>query len=184
MATRRSLALLSTCAAVFAFHPHPAGSVRLQPDTAATNSAQAPAPKPDQKKTAPRPPTDAAKSRAEIRDLFVEYLRLHAANEMKKWAALFVPGAIAVRTGSDGRVETYTDMNKFAAEIEEAAKSLKEQHETFDDVKISVEGDAGVYETLYSLYQNEKKVQQGRVWFSVVRVQGTWKIASFVWYKH
>lgn len=169
MATRRSvaplLAIVSTCALIFAFQQGAAAQGASEEQT-------------------PRPPTTAAKSRAEIRDLFVEYLRLHAAKEMDKWAELFIPEAIAVRTGSDGRVETYTNMKQFAAEIAEAAKSLESQHETFEQVKISVDGDAGVYETLYSLYHNKKKIQQGRVWFSVVRVQGTWKIASFVWYKH
>ena len=166
MATRRWLAWISTCALIFGFqHTCPAQSAPAAKQT-------------------PRPPTSAAKSRAEIRDLFVEYLRLHAAKEMTKWAALFIPEAIAVRTGSDGRVEIYTNMKQFAADIAESAKSLQEQHETFEQVKIAVDGDAGVYETLYSLYHNNKKIQQGRVWFSVVRVQGTWKIASFVWFKH
>lgn len=165
MATRRSLAVLSTCLLLGGFQQIAAAQAT-----------------PEQ--TALPLPTTAAESRAQIRDLFVQYLRLHAAKEMNQWAALFLPGAIAVRTGRDGRVETYTDMKKFAAEIAEAAKSLEEQHETFEQVKISVDGDAGVYETLYSLYHNHKKIQQGRVWFSVVRVQGAWKIAAFVWYKH
>lgn len=123
-------------------------------------------------------------SEVEVRALFAEYLRMHAAKEMDRWAGLFLPEAICVRTGSDGRVETYTNMKEFAAGIAQAAKSLESQHETFEDVRVEIDGDAGVYSTLYSLYHNGKKIQQGRVWFSVVRQQGQWKIASFVWYKH
>ena len=122
-------------------------------------------------------------SPAEVRALFAEYLRLHAAKDMTAWAELFLPEANCVRTGFDGRIEIYTNMKDFAAGIAEGAKALKEQHETFDQVNVDVNGDAGSYATTYSLYHDGKKIQQGRAYFNVVRKDGRWRIASLVWYK-
>ncbi len=133
----------------------------------------------------PAAPQRAAESNspAEVRALFAEYLRLHAAKDMSAWAGLFLPEAICVRTGNDRRVETYTNIKEFAAGIAESAKALKEQHETFDQINVDVNGDAGSYATTYSLFHDGKKIQQGRVYFNVVRKDGRWRIASMVWYK-
>ena len=128
-------------------------------------------------------PAVAADAQAEIRVLFAEYLRLHAAKEMLAWKDLFLPEALCVRTGADGRVEVYTNIREFAAGIAETAKTLQSQHETFEEVKIAVDGDAGTYATLYSLYHNGKKLQQGRAYFSLLRREGKWLIAALVWYK-
>lgn len=133
----------------------------------------------------------AAKAEREIREFFAAYLRLHAAKQMDAWQALFLPEAICVRTGRDGHVIQYRAAD-LAARIAEEAKKLESQHETFEDVRIEVEGDAGMYATLWKLYHNGQKVRQGRAWFSLVKMKAEgrqagssgagWRIAALVWY--
>jgi ketosteroid isomerase-like protein len=128
------------------------------------------------------PQTRSARAEAEIGDLFATYLRLHAAKDMEGWRQLFLPEVVCVRTGSDGAVSKYP-IAELAAGIAEDARTLKEQHETFEDARIETHGDAASYSTTYSLFHDNRKIQQGRAFFSLVKVAGTWRIASLVWYR-
>ena len=155
------MALIATFLLAIAF-PHPAGAQWKQ---GAPKSAQGP-----------------EKAVAEIRAFFDEYLRLHAAKDMPAWQALFLPEAVCVRTADDGKVIIYRPADLAQSIAEEAAK-LESQHETLEDVRIEVEGDAGAYSTLWKLYQNGEWVRQGRAWYSLVRKDGKWRIAALVWYR-
>jgi ketosteroid isomerase-like protein len=128
------------------------------------------------------PQTRSARAGAEIGDLFATYLRLHAAKDMEGWRRLFLPEVVCVRTGSDGVVSKYP-ITELAAGIAEDAKTLEEQHETFEHVRLEAHGDAASYSATYLLFHDNRKIQQGRAFFSLVRVDGAWKIASLVWYK-
>lgn len=127
-------------------------------------------------------PLGSSRDEAEIRELFATYLRLHAAKQMEAWQVLFLPEAIAVRTGSDGVVRVYP-IAELARGIAADAQKLASQHETFDNVSLDVHGHVGVYGTRYALFHNEQKVQQGRAFFSLVKKDGRWRIAGLVWYR-
>lgn len=127
-------------------------------------------------------PETSREDEAPIRDLFAEYLRLHAAKEMDAWQRLFLPEAICARTGSDGIARVYP-IAELASGIAEDAKRLASQHETFEDVRIEVHRDAAVYSTRYSLFHDGRKIQQGRAFFSLILREGRWSIASLVWYR-
>ena len=122
-------------------------------------------------------------SKAEIQALFAEYLRLHAAKDMAGWQKLFLAEAICVRTADDGNVVAYP-VAELARSIDEEARKLESQHETFEQVRIEVDGDAATYATLWKLYHNGKLMRQGRAYFSLVRKDGKWMIAALVWYRH
>ncbi len=122
-------------------------------------------------------------SMTEIRALFSEYLKLHAAKKMDAWRdKMFLPEAICVQTLNDGKVNVYP-VAQLAHNIAEEAKSLDEQHETFEDVRIEVYGNAAHYATTWRLFHNGKETRKGRAFFSLVRKEGAWKIASLVWYR-
>ncbi len=118
----------------------------------------------------------------QIRSLFDEYLRLHAAKDMDGWLKTFLPEAVCVRTGDDGKVIVYRAA-ELAASIAEEAKKLESQHESFEDVRIEADGDAAVYSTLWRLFHNGKEMRRGRAYFTLARKDGHWKIASLVWYR-
>jgi len=126
------------------------------------------------------PSADA--TQAEIEALFTTYLRLHAAKDMKAWQGLFLPEAIAVRTGSDGVVNIYP-IAELARSIAETARTLDSQHETFEDTRIETYGDTAVYSTRWKLFHNQQFVRQGRAFFSLIKKDGRWRIASLVWYR-
>ena len=119
----------------------------------------------------------------EIRALFAEYIRLHAAKEMDEWRdKLFLPEAICVQTLSDGKVRVF-QIAELAQLIAEEAKSLDEQREAFEDVRIEVYGNAAHYAATWRLFHNGKEAGKGRAFFSLVKKEGAWKIASLVWYR-
>jgi ketosteroid isomerase-like protein len=122
------------------------------------------------------------KSQAEIRAFFDEYLRLHAAPDMDAWVKLFLPEAIAVRTADDGKVIVYRAA-ELAASIAEEAKKLDSQHETFEDVRMDIEGDAAVYSALWRLYHNGREIRHGRAWFLLARKDQQWRISALTWYR-
>ncbi len=124
----------------------------------------------------------AATSPAEIEELFALYLRLHAAKDMEAWRGLFLPEAIAVRTGSDGVVNLYP-IAELARSIAETARTLDSQHETFEDTRIEVYGDTALYSTRWKLFHNQQFIRQGRAFFSLIKKDGRWWIASLVWYR-
>ena len=121
-------------------------------------------------------------TQAEVEALFTTYLRLHAAKDMKAWQELFLPEAIAVRTGSDGVVNIYP-IAELARSIAETARTLDSQHETFEDTRIETYGDTAVYSTRWKLFHNRQFVRQGRAFFSLIRQEGRWRIVSLVWYR-
>ena len=125
------------------------------------------------------PATAAAE--AEIGELFATYLRLHAAKDMAGWQALFLPGAMAVETVPDGSIDAYP-VSELAAYIAEAAKRLGTQHETLEEVRIEVAGNAASYSTRYTLYHDGKNVDEGRAFFLLARKDGQWKITALTWY--
>jgi ketosteroid isomerase-like protein len=124
---------------------------------------------------------DTAAAEAEIRDLFAIYLRLHAAKDMAAWQELFLPGAMAVETMPDGSIDSYP-VSELAAYIAEKAKSLGTQHETLEDVRIEVAGNAASYSTRYTLFHDGRKVDEGRAFFLLAREGGRWRITSLTWY--
>ena len=76
----------------------------------------------------------------EIRALFADYIKLHAAKKIDEWRdRLFLPEAIAVQTLSDGKVNVF-QIADLARQVAEDAKSFDEQHEVFEDVRIEVYG--------------------------------------------
>ena len=129
-----------------------------------------------------RPSSFAASSQVEIEELFAVYLRLHAAKDMEAWRGLFLPEAIAVRTGSDGVVNIYP-IAELARSIAETARTLDSQHETFEDTRIEIYGDTAVYSTRWKLFHNQQFLRQGRAFFSLIKKDGRWWIASLVWYR-
>jgi ketosteroid isomerase-like protein len=143
---------------------------------------------------APQSPKGPAKSVAEIRAFFDEYLRLHAAKDMPNWVKTFLPEATIVRTADDGKVITYKPA-ELAKSIGDEAQKLESQHETFEDVAIDVEGDAASFAGTWRLFHNGKELRQGRAWYTLiytevpnnrnrgVRRDGKWLIASLVWYR-
>jgi hypothetical protein len=119
----------------------------------------------------------------EIRTLFAEYIRLHAAKKIDEWSEkMFLPEALCVQTLNDGKVRVY-QIDALAKLIAEDAKSLDEQHEVFEDVRIEVYGNAAQYAATWRLFHNGKEVGKGRAFFSLVKKEGAWKIASLVWYR-
>ncbi|MBI3485272.1 MAG: nuclear transport factor 2 family protein [Acidobacteria bacterium] len=119
----------------------------------------------------------------EIRALFTEFLKLHAAKKMDEWRdKMFLSEAICVRTSPDGEVAVFP-VAELARTIAEEAKSLDEQHEVFEDVRIEVYGNAALYATTWTLFHNGKVARKGRAFFSLVKKEGSWKIASLVWYR-
>ncbi|MCL4522955.1 MAG: nuclear transport factor 2 family protein [Acidobacteria bacterium] len=159
-------ALLATALALFWFHP-PSHSVILS-EAKDLSVSQAPA------------QTGAI---TEIRALFAEFLKLHAAKKMDEWRdKVFLPEAICVRTAPDGEVAVFP-VAELARIIAEEAKSLDEQHEEFEDVRIEVYGNAAHYATSWTLFHNGKVARKGRAFFSLVKKEGAWRIASLVWYR-
>jgi hypothetical protein len=119
----------------------------------------------------------------EIRALFAEFLKLHAAKKMDEWRdKMFLSEAVCFRTTPDGEVAVFP-VAELARTIAEEAKSLDEQHETFEDVRIEVHGNAAHYATSWTLFHNGKIARKGRAFFSLVKKEGAWKIASLVWYR-
>ena len=119
----------------------------------------------------------------EIRVLFADYIKLHATKKIDEWRdRMFLPEAICVQTLSDGKVNVY-QIAELARQVAEDAKSLDEQHEVFEDVRIEVYGNAAQYATGWRLFQNGKEVAKGRAFFSLVKKEGAWRIASLVWYR-
>jgi hypothetical protein len=119
----------------------------------------------------------------EIRALFADYIKLHAAKKFDEWRDhMFLPEAICVQTLNDGKVNVF-QVEQLAKQIADDAKSLDEQHEVFEDVRIEVYGNAAQYATGWRLFQNGKEVSKGRAFFSLVKKEGAWKIASLVWYR-
>ena len=119
----------------------------------------------------------------EIRALFAEFLKLHAAKKMDEWRdKMFLPEAICVRTSPDGQVAVYP-VAELARTIAEEAKSLDEQHEVFENDRIEVHGFAAHYATTWTLFHNGKVARKGRAFFSLVKKEGAWRIASLVWYR-
>jgi len=123
-----------------------------------------------------------AAARVEIRAVFDEYLKLHEAKDMTAWPQLFLPEAVCVRTADDGKMMVYKP-TELAASIAEEARKLDAQHETFEDVRIDIDGDAAAYSTEWRLFHNDREVRRGRAWYSLVRKDGAWRIASLVWYR-
>jgi hypothetical protein len=122
-------------------------------------------------------------SMTEIRALFAEFLKLHAAKKMDEWRdKMFLSEAVCFRTSPDGQVAVFP-VAELARTIAEEAKSLDEQHETFEDVRIEVHGNAAQYATSWTLFHNGKVARKGRAFFSLVKKEGAWKIASLVWYR-
>jgi hypothetical protein len=131
--------------------------------------------------TAPVPAQPGAMT--EIRALFAEYVKLHATKKMDEWRdKMFLPEAICVQTLNDGRVRVF-GIADLAQTIADEAKALDEQHETFEDVRIEVYGNAAHYATSWRLFQNGKEARKGRAFFSLVKKEGAWKIAALVWYR-
>lgn len=119
----------------------------------------------------------------EIRALFAEFLRLHAAKKMDEWRdKMFLPEAVCFRTSADGQVAVFP-VAELARTITEEAKSLDEQHEVFESERIEIYGNAAHYATTWTLFHNGKVVRKGRAFFSLVKKEGAWKIASLVWYR-
>jgi hypothetical protein len=119
----------------------------------------------------------------EIRALFAEFLKLHAAKKMDEWRdRMFLSEAVCFRATPDGQVAIFP-VAELARTIAEEAKSLDEQHETFEDVRIEVHGNAAHYATSWTLFHNGKVARKGRAFFSLVKKEGAWKIASLVWYR-
>lgn len=119
----------------------------------------------------------------EIRALFAEYIRLHSAKKIDEWQGkMFLPEALCVQTLNDGKVHVF-QIAELAQIIAAEAKSLDEQHEVFEDVRIEVYGNAAQYAATWRLFQNGKQVGKGRAFFSLVKKDGAWRIASLVWYR-
>lgn len=118
----------------------------------------------------------------EIRNFFDRYLRLHAEKNMDAWLELFLPEAVCVRTADDGRVITYRAAD-LATSIAEEAKKLDSQHETFDDIRIEVSGDAAMYSAHWKLFHNGAQVREGRAWFLLARKDKQWRISALTWYR-
>ena len=163
-------ALLATALTLIWFHP-PSHSVILSPDVLGTKdlpTSQAPA---------------QTGAMTEIRALFAEFLKLHAAKKMDEWRdKMFLSEAVCFRTSPDGQVAVFP-VAELARTIAEEAKSLDEQHEEFEDVRIEVYGNAAHYATSWTLFHNGKIARKGRAFFSLVKKEGAWKIASLVWYR-
>jgi len=160
-------ALLATAVALLWFHP-----LGLPPPAAAMPpgepSTQAPA---------------QIGAMTEIRALFAEYLKLHATKKMDEWRdKMFLPEALCVRTAADGKVTVYP-VADLARTIAKEAKTLKEQRETFEEVRIEVYGHAAHYATTWTLFHNGKVARKGRAFFSLVKKDGAWRIAALVWYR-
>ena len=130
----------------------------------------------------PRLTKGSRESVAQIRAFLDDYLRLHAAKDMDAWVKAFLPEAVIVRTADDGKVITYKP-GELASSIADEAKKLDSQHETFEDITIDVEGDAASYAGTWRLFHNGKEMRQGRAWFTLVRRDGHWLIASLAWYR-
>ncbi len=163
-------ALIATCLIASPFQHHAGGQARPANTTRAMQA-------PTVSATGPRA------AHAEIRAFFDEYLRLHEGKDMAAWPKLFLDGAVIVRTGRDGRVLRYSPADLAARIATEAAK-LDSQHETFHDIRIEADGAAAMYSTHWKLFHNGALVREGRAWFSLVRADGQWRIASLVWYNH
>ncbi|HEV8383546.1 MAG TPA: nuclear transport factor 2 family protein [Candidatus Acidoferrales bacterium] len=119
----------------------------------------------------------------EIRALFAEFLKLHAAKKMDEWRdKMFLHEAVCFRTTRDGQVAVFP-IAELARNIAEEAKSLDEQHEVFENERIEVYGHAAHYATTWTLFHNGKVARKGRAFFSLTKKEGAWKIASLVWYR-
>jgi ketosteroid isomerase-like protein len=162
------------CSGVGGPEERAAGPAATPPGGAAAPAA-AGLPEPE----AAAPATQAAE--AQIRALFARYLELHAAKDMAGWQELFLPGATAVETMPDGSIDAYP-VTALAAYIAEKAKSLRSQHETLEDVRIEVAGNAASYSTRYTLFHDDRKVDEGRAFFLLARRDGQWKITALTWY--
>lgn len=158
------LALLATLLAAVAFHL-PALAAPGGREDAARPFAASPAPQ----------------AMSEIRTLFAEYLKLHAAKDMDKWKDLFLPEATAVSSNPEGTVHVY-HVAELARSIAEDAKKLQSQHEIFEDTRIEVYGNTALYATNWTLFHDGKAVRKGRAFFSLVKKDGAWRIASLVWH--
>jgi ketosteroid isomerase-like protein len=126
----------------------------------------------------PAPP----QAMSEIRALFADYLKAHAANDMEKFKEFFLPEANCVSTAPDGAVRVQT-IAQLAGRIAEEAKSIKSQHETFNDTRIEVYGNTALYVTNWTLFHDGKPVRHGRAFFSLVRKEGAWRVAALVWHR-
>ncbi len=119
----------------------------------------------------------------EIRALFAEFLKLHAAKKMDEWRdKMFLPEAVCFRTSPDGQVAVFP-IADLARTIAEEAKTLDEQHEVFENERIEVYGHAAHYAVTWTLFHNGKVARKGRAFFSLVKKEAAWKIASLVWYR-
>lgn len=191
-------AVLATCLLAAAFHQPAVGqtSTSVPPlVSAAQRAAVSPASSrpglnvashqqsnPAWKVDPPKSPKGPAKSVAEIRAFMEDYLRLHAAKDMPNWVKTFLPEATIVRTADDGKVIAYKPA-ELAKSIGDEAQKLESQHETFEDVAIDVEGAAASFGGTWRLFHNGKELRQGRAWYTLVRRDGKWLIASLVWYR-
>ncbi len=180
----RHAVVLATCLLAPAFQQPAAGqaSMSVQPLVFAMNVQGHASSKPAWKQDAPKSTKGPAKSVAEIRAFMDDYLRLHAAKDMANWVKFFLPEASIVRTADDGKVITYKPA-ELAKSIADEAVKLDSQHETFEDIAIDVEGDAASYAGTWRLFHNGKELRDGRAWYTLVRRDGKWLIASLVWYR-
>jgi len=117
---------------------------------------------------------------SEIRVLFAEYVKLHAAKEMEKWRELFLPEANCVNAAADGSVYVYS-VAQMARNIAEESKTVKAQQLTLDETRIEVHGNAASYAATHTVTLDGKPVRHGRSFFSLVKKDGNWKIAALVW---
>lgn len=182
----RSFTLSATCLLFLAFHQPlwSAGACSRPAEREACfalEESEVPEP-PQWKQAAPQSTKGPALSVAAMRTFFDEYLRLHAAKDMDRWVKLFLPEATIVRTADDGRVIIYKPAELARSIADEAAK-LASQHETFEDIAIDVEGNAASYAGTWRLFHNGKEMRDGRAWYTLVRREGKWLIASLVWYR-
>ena len=119
----------------------------------------------------------------EIRALFAEFLKLHREKKMDEWRdKMFIPEAVCFRTTADGQVAVFP-VAELARTIAEEAKTLDEQHEVFENERVEVYGYAAHYAATWTLFHNGKVARKGRAFYSLVKKEGAWKIASLVWYR-
>lgn len=154
----REIALIATAAAAFWLHAPAAGI--------------------DAGATPPVPP----QGMTEIRALFEDYARFHAEKKLEAWQNLFLAEANCISTAADGGV-TIRHPDVMARAIEEEVRSVKTQKITFDDTRIEVHGNAALFVANWTLTHDGKVARRGRAFFSLVKKDGAWRIASLVWHR-
>lgn len=150
----RQIALIATAAAAFWLHAATAGSA----------------------------PLPVPQGMTEIRALFDDYVRLHAEKKLDAWQNLFLPEANCISSAADGSV-TIRHPDAMARSIEEEARSIKTQKISFDDARIEVYSNAALFVANWTLTHDGKVVRRGRAFFSLVKKDGAWRIASLVWHR-